>query len=195
MSLSKMVARCKKSKHVFIYRSGDLKFLSDGYVLYRLKDYSSVCLENIFEFMDVSDERKDDYHVAVRDIDFETYIDATPLQERVDRYSKTIGIPDTVVGFSSEKGLILVNDKLLDVFRPLHCIQYYLSIKKPPNILLASGNEVIGGVLPISYDYEKLRIEIMNMAQDAELAYSNGFNCTGHQVTMGDIMKEAVSDG
>ena len=75
MSLSKMVARCKKSKHVVIYKLGDLKYLSDGHILYRLKDYSSVCLENIFEYMDVTDNRKEDYYEAVRPIEFETYID------------------------------------------------------------------------------------------------------------------------
>ena len=195
MSLSKMVARCKKSKHVFIYKLGDLKYLSDGYILYRLKDYSSVCLENIFEYMDVDDDKKNDYHVAVREIDFETYIEDIPRQEKLKRYQKTIGIPDQAVGFSSERGMILVDDKLLDVFRPLpDYTQYYLSIESSPTILLASGNEVIGGVLPLAYDYEKLHTELRSMAEGAEKSYRNGFNCTGHQVTMGDLMKEAAAN-
>ena len=195
MSLSKMVARCKKSKHVFIYQLGDLKYLSDGYILYRLKDFSSVCLENIFEYMDVDDDKKNDYHVAVREIDFETYIEDIPRQEKLKRYQKTIGIPDQAVGFSSERGMILVDDKLLDVFRPLpDYTQYYLSIESPPTILLASGNEVIGGVLPLAYDYEKLHTELRSMAEGAEKSYRNGFNCTGHQVTMGDLMKEAAAN-
>ena len=196
MSLSKMVARCKKSKHVFIYQLGDLKYLSDGHILYRLKDYSSVCLENIFEYMDVPDNRKEDYYAAVRPIEFETYIDESTYCENLERFPKKICMPDPMIAFRSGKGMILVDDKLFDVFRPLpgHT-KYYISAEKESMVLVVCDREVIGGIMPIKCDFEKLHDELSAMTHEAREAYLNHLNSASHQVTMGEIMKEAVSDG
>ena len=193
MKLSKMISLCKKEKHVFLYKDDkdrDLKYLSDGHILFRLKDYSSVCLDNIFEFMDVPDDRKEKYHADVRPIMFETYVDESTNCEKLTRFPKSINIPDPVVAFSSDKGMLLVQDKFLDVFRPMPgYIEYYMSVEKFPMLLLVCGKEVIGGIWPLKYDFEKLHDELSAMTYEAHEAYLNHFNSTSHQVDMEEVLR------
>lgn len=191
MKLSKMIGLCRKSKHVYIYEDGDAKYLSDGHVFFRLKDYSSICLNNIFEFMDVSDDKKDDYITAVRPARFETYIDDSTPCEKLEMLPKGICMPDPVIPFRSDSGLLLIDESLFNVFMPFNgFLQYYLSDLRSPMVLLVCNKYVIGGILPIECDFEKLYGELSAMTHSARDSYLNHFNSTSHQVTISDVMEE-----
>lgn len=189
MKLNKMIAYCKKAAKVHIYTDGYNKYLSDGIMMMRLEQNSTIDINNIFEYMDVKEDNKEKFDIANVDITehFETYIEPSTRAEQIERLPIGISTPDQMSVFRTSKGLLMVDRKRLDIFNDIGIRDYYLSeYGSSPCLLIVKDRVVYGMIMPIEYDFEKLEAILSVMVTQARTAANNGFNSTGHQMSLDD---------
>lgn len=160
MNLNKMITYCKKAAKVHIYTAGYNKYLSDGIMMMRLEQNSTIDINNIFEYMDVEEDNKEKFDIANVDITeyFETYIEPGTRAEQIERLPIGISTHDQRSVFRTSKGLLIVDRKRLDIFNDIGIRDYYLSeYRSAPCLLIVKDRVVYGMIMPIKYDFEKLK--------------------------------------